>query len=168
MTRLLSLTAVALLACAATRAAWAVQVTQTVTTTASPDVVWSIVGAFPDIATWLPGTTGSEADKGSDIGSVRVITLKAPGDPTITEKLTARDPAAHSYSYDIIKVDPKVLPVSGYSSTITVAAHGSGSKVTWHGSFSAAGGASDAAASKAVTGIYRAGLNHVKSLAETH
>ena len=168
MTRLLSLTAVALLASGATRAAWAVDVTQKVATTASPEVVWSIIGGFPDIATWLPAAASSPADKGSDVGSVRIITLKAPGEPTITEKLTARDPAAHSYSYQIVKVDPKVLPVAGYTSTISVAAHGSGSTITWRGHFAAAGGASDAAAAKAVKGVYSSGLAHVKSLAETH
>jgi hypothetical protein len=165
MTRLLTPAVLALLAFAGT--ASAIEVTQKMTTKASPEVVWSIIGEFPAISTWLPPAASSPADNGSKVGSVRVITLKAPGDPTITEKLTGRDTVAHSYSYEIVKVDPKVLPVSGYTSTISVASHGSGSTVTWHGSFSAAGGATNAAAKKAVAGVYKAGLDHVKSLAET-
>lgn len=168
MIRLLGSTALALLAAGGLQAASAAQITKTMSTTASPEAVWSIIGEFGDIATWLPGAASSPADNGSKVGSVRIITLKAPGDPTITEKLTARDTVAHSYSYEIVKVDPKVLPVSGYTSTISVKSVGSGSKVTWHGSFSPAGGASDAAAEKAVGGVYTAGLTHVKSLAETH
>jgi hypothetical protein len=67
----------------------------------------------------------------------------------------------------ITKVDPKVLPVTDYSSTITVAkADGGGATVTWTGSFQPAGGADDATAEKAVTGLYRGGLDNIKTLAE--
>ncbi len=142
----------------------AAEVTETIKTTASPARVWSIVGKFEGIATWLPGAASSPADHGGTVGSVRVITLKAPGNPTVTEKLTAMH--AHSYSYAIEAVDPKVLPVTGYTSTISVARSGAGSLVTWHGSFQPAGGADDASASKAVSGLYRAGLGAIKTMAE--
>ena len=112
---------------------------------------------------WLPGVASSPADKGSKVGSVRIITLKAPGDPTVTETLTARK--AHSYSYKIDKVDPKVLPVTGYTSTITVAKGEGGTTVTWHGDFTAAG-TDDASAQKAVSGLYRSGLDNIKTLTE--
>lgn len=144
--------------------AHAAEVTETVTTTASPTKVWALVGKFEAIADWLPGVASSPADHDSTVGSVRVITLKAPGDPTVTERLTARK--GHSYSYAITKVDPKVLPVSGYTSTISVTKSGTGATVTWHGSFSPAGGADEAAADKAVSGLYRSGLDNIKALAE--
>jgi hypothetical protein len=155
-----------LAACAAlafTQAARAVEVTETVTTTATPKAVWHLVGKFEDIGKWLPGVASSPADKGSKVGSVRVITLKAPGDPTVTETLTAH--SGHSYSYKIDKVDPKVLPVTAYTSTISVAKGEGGSTVTWHGSFTAAG-TDDASASKAVSGLYRSGLDNIKTLTE--
>ncbi len=155
-----------LAACAAlalTQAAYAVEVNETVDTSASPKAVWTLVGKFEGIVNWLPGVASSPADKGSKVGSVRVITLKAPGDPTVTETLTAHK--GHSYSYKIDKVDPKVLPVTDYTSTISVTKTATGSTMTWHGSFTAAG-MDDAAASKAVSGLYRSGLDNVKTLVE--
>jgi hypothetical protein len=145
-------------------AANAAEVTETVDTTASPKTVWKLIGKFDDIVNWLPGVASSPADKGSKIGSVRTITLKAPGDPTVVETLTAHK--GHSYSYKIDTVDPKVLPVTGYTSTITVTKTPTGSTVSWHGDFSPAGGADDAAAEKAVSGLYRSGLDNIKTLVE--
>ncbi len=149
---------------AAPLSAGAVEVSQAVTTTASPKKVWSVIGQFDGIAGWLPGTVSSPADKGNKLGSVRVITLKAPGDPTVKEELTARH--GYSYSYKILEVDPKVLPVSNYSSTISVVKAAGGSTVTWKGEFDPAGGADENAAAKAVSGLYRAGLDNIKALAE--
>ncbi len=139
-------------------------VTESVTTAAAPAKVWGMIGKFDSIATWLPGAESSPADKGNAVGSVRVITLKAPGSPTVTEQLTGS--AGESYSYAILKVDPKVLPVTAYTSTIGVAPAGAGSTVTWRGSFQPAGGADDAAAAKAMSGVYRAGLDNIKAMAD--
>ncbi len=164
MIRPITLAACAALTVISIRPAAAVEVTETVTTAAAPAKVWGMIGKFDAIATWLPGAESSPADKGSDVGSVRVITLKAPGSPTVTERLTAS--TGQSYSYSILKVDPKVLPVTDYTSTIGVAPAGSGSVVTWHGSFQPAGGADDAAAAKAMTGVYRAGLDNIKAMAD--
>ena len=133
MSHPLTLAAVAAVALLSVHAAGAVEVSQTVTTTAPPAKVAGIIGRFDAIAAWLPGVESSPADKGNDTGSVRVITLKAPGNPTVTERLTASMPM-------------------GYS--------------TWQGSFQPAGGATDAAASTAVTGLYRAGLDNIKAMAE--
>ena len=145
-------------------AAWATEVKETVTTSAPPAKVMAIIGRFDAIATWLPGVESSPADKGNDAGSVRVITLKAPGSPTVTERLTVA--TLTGYEYTISKVDPKVLPVAEYSSTLNVAPDGTGSAITWQGTFKPAGGADDAAAGKAVSGLYRAGLDNIKALAE--
>jgi len=144
--------------------ALALEVTQTVTTSAPPAKVMALIGQFDNIAAWLPGVGSSPADKGNAAGSVRVITLKAPGSPTVTERLTTSTPTG--YSYTISKVDPKVLPVSEYSSTLNVAPDGTGSAVTWQGTFKPAGGADDATAEKAITGLYRAGLDNIKTLTE--
>ena len=161
MIRLLGCTAAAL-TCLST--AQAAEVTQSITTTASPKAVWALVGPFDGIAGWLPGAASSPADHGNTVGSVRVITLKAPGNPTVREKLTARK--GHSYSYAILEVDPKVLPVTHYTCTITVAKSGTGSTVTWHADFQPAGGADEAAADKAVSGLYQSGLANIKTMVE--
>ncbi len=144
--------------------ALAVEVNETVNTSAPPDRVWALIGHFDAIHAWLPGAVSSPADRLDAVGSVRVITLKAPGNPKVTERLTAH--GEHSYSYAIAQVDPKVLPVTAYTSTISVAPAGGGSLVTWHGTFKPAGGADDEASSKAVSGLYRSGLDNIKALAE--
>jgi hypothetical protein len=145
-------------------AALAAEVTETVDTTASPKAVWKLIGPFDAIATWLPNVASSPATKGSKVGSVRTISLAAPGSPTVIETLTAHK--GLSYSYKIDKVDPKVLPVSNYTSTISVKKNGTGATVTWHGQFDPAGGADDAGSEKAVSGLYRSGLDNIKKLAE--
>ena len=156
-------TRLALALLAASGTAQAAEVTQSVTLKASPDKVWTLIGSFDGISGWLPNVDSSPADRGNTIGSVRVITLNAPGHPKVTERLTAR--AGHSYSYVITNVDPHVLPVSGYSSTISVAPSGGGSTATWHGVFSPRG-ASEAVAEQAVSGLYRSGLDNVKRMGE--
>ena len=154
--------AAAALAVAAAQPALALEVQETVMTAAPPAKVWATLGKFDGIVNWLPGVASSPADKGSEVGSVRTITLKAPGDPKVVERLTAIAP--DSLSYVILQVDPKVLPVTGYASTMTVAPSGSGSVVTWRGSFQPAGGADDATASNAIHGLYRSGLDNVKAM----
>ncbi len=150
----------------AANVASAAEIMQVVTVTAPPAKVWDLIKAFDSIATWLPPAASSPANHGTDIGSVRVITLKAPGDPTVTEKLTAHSDAARSYSYEIVKVDPKVLPVTNYVSTIAVSPTSGGSLITWRGSFTPAAGVDQETAEKAVAGVYRAGLDEIKVLAE--
>jgi len=158
--------AAALLAGGFAGPALAITLTKSVTTTASPDKAWAVVSQFDGISTWLPGTVSSPADHGNDIGSVRTITLKADGNPTITEKLTAYNAKKRTYSYDIEQVDPKVLPVTNYHSTIKVTNGKKGTKVVWQGDFDAAAGTKDNAAKKAVAGIYKSGLDNIKALAE--
>ena len=61
---------------------------------------------------------------------------------------------AHSYGYTILE---SPLPVANYASTISVAAKGSGSTITWVGTFDAKG-APDDKAKEVIAGIYDAGL----------
>ena len=161
MIRLLGCTAAALVCLSTAQAA---EVTQSITTTASPKAVWAVVGPFDGISAWLQGAASSPADHGDTVGSVRVITLKAPGNPTVKEKLTAHK--GHSYSYAILEVDPKVLPVTGYTSTISVTKAGTGSKITWHAEFQPAAGTDEATADKDLTGLYQASLANVKAMVE--
>jgi len=82
-------------------------------------------------------------------GSTR---LKGGG--TIVEALVKMDAAGHSYTYSIVS---SPLPVANYTSTISVAADGAGSMMTWVGKYDAKG-ASDAEAKKVIDGIYDSGL----------
>nr|HQV08543.1 SRPBCC family protein [Thauera sp.] len=76
-----------------------------------------------------------------------------------------------TYSYKITEVDVKVLPVSNYTSHLTVSADGEGkSKVQWRGAFyrgfpnnDPPPELSDQAAIDAVTGVYKGGLDALKA-----
>lgn len=153
---------------------------ETVTINASPDKVWKVIGNFQDLS-WLPGvksttgTGGNSIDAKNDDNEVahRTITLDNGG--VINEGLYKYDASEHAYSYRIDKVDPKVLPVNDYSSTISVepADGGKGSTVTWKGAFyrgymnnDPPPDMDDAASKAAVEKIYKAGLENVKKKVE--
>jgi Polyketide cyclase / dehydrase and lipid transport len=120
--------------------------------TASADAVWTKVGDFCGIAKWHPAI---EKCVLSADGKQRTLSLKGGG--TIVEKLEKRDDAAHSYTYSIVSGP---LPVTNYMSTISVAAAGAGSTVTWSGKYDAKG-ASDADAKKAIDGVYQGGVDQL-------
>lgn len=139
----------------------------------SPDEVWAVVKNFDAIAKWHPAIESSPADKGNEIGSVRILTLKSGG--KITEQLERYDDAGHSYFYRITDVDVKVLPVTNYSATLEVkpGADGKGSVVEWRGAFyrgypnnDPPPELNDDAAVNAVTKVYQTGLAHLKEVAE--
>jgi len=136
--------------------------------------VWALIGDFDALSKWHPVVGSSVADKGNAEGSTRHLVLKAPGDPSFDEVLTKYDAAAHSYKYEIPKVDPKILPVNNYTSTITVTDNGKGgSTVEWKGAFyrgymlnDPPPELNDEASVAAVRGVYRAGLDNLKKLVE--
>jgi len=139
------------------------------------DKIWAVIGDFDALAKWHPVIASSVADKGNSEGSVRHLVLKAPGDPSFDEVLDKYDASAHSYKYEIPKVDPKILPVNNYTSTISVLDNGKGgSTVEWKGAFyrgymlnDPPPELNDEASAKAVRGVYRAGLDNLKKLVET-
>jgi hypothetical protein len=120
--------------------------------TASADAVWTKIGDFCGIAKWHPAI---EKCVLSTDGKERTLSLKGGG--TIVEKLEKRDDAAHSYTYSIVSGP---LPVTNYMSTISVAAAGAGSTITWSGKYDAKG-ASDADAKKAIDGVYQGGVDQL-------
>ena len=135
---------------------------------ATPDEVWATVGRFEDI-NWLPGVARTEltsADATTPDVSTRVLHLAGEGDPTITEQLTKWQPEKRCYAYMITQVDVKVLPVTNYASTLCVNDESGKAKVVWRAGFyrgfpnnDPPAELNDEAATAAVTGIYRAGLN---------
>jgi len=136
--------------------------------------VWAIIRDFDSFAKWFPGAASSAADKGNEVGSVRTIVLKAPGDPRIVEELLSYDDAKHTYHYAIKEVDVKVLPVNNYTGWMTVSDNGhGGSSVEWKGAFyrgymlnDPPPELNDEAAVAAITKVYRAGLDNLKKIAE--
>ncbi|WP_242444499.1 SRPBCC family protein [Advenella sp. S44] len=146
------------------------KVEEAVNIAAPPDKVWETVGDFGAIANWHPDVSNSAADKGNEAGSVRELTLEKG---IIKESLDEYDAAAHSYSYRMDGENLEALPVSSYSSTISVEAEGEGSKVSWIGRFYRGDTSNeppealnDESAIAAMTAIYQNGLAGLKKTIE--
>jgi len=150
MSRIRSFAFGASLAVASAVPALAVDSTYLATSAASVDAVWAKIGDFCGIAKWHPAV---EKCALSADGLTRTLSLKGGG--TIVEKQVKRDEAGHSYTYAIVE---SPLPVANYVSSISVAASGAGSVITWTGKYDAKG-ASDADAKKVIDGIYQAGAD---------
>jgi uncharacterized protein YndB with AHSA1/START domain len=145
------------------------KVTESVTIDAPAAKVWGIVRNFDALKNWHPAITDSPADKGNEEGSVRQLTLKGGG--ALTETLEAWDDAKMRYSYRA--KDKGALPVTNYTSTISVRADGAKSVVEWRGAFyrgypnnDPPPDQNDEAAVAAVTAVYQAGLAYLKTIAE--
>jgi hypothetical protein len=147
------------------------KVTETVEIEAPAAQVWAVIGNFADMS-WHPAVAGTEAKGGNAIDATRLLTLEGGG--TIDEVLYKYDAAGMTYSYRINKVEVTVLPVTNYSSHLTVKPlDGSRSQVEWRGAFyrgypnnDPPPELNDAAAVKAVAAVYRAGLDHLKKTLE--
>jgi Polyketide cyclase / dehydrase and lipid transport len=146
------------------------KVVQTVEINAPADKVWALVSNFQDMG-WHPAIAKTEGTGGSAPGAKRTLTLKSGG--TIEESITAFSPDAKALSYEILAVDVKTLPVTNYSATIRVSGEGAKSTVEWKGAFyrgyvnnDPPPELSDEAAVKAITGVYRAGLDALKAKLE--
>ena len=163
--------ALAAVSVAAVAAAPVLKVSKEVTIEAAPDAVWAKIKDFGALNTWHPAVEKDEIVSGKDneAGAVRLLTLKGGG--TIKEKLLAHDAAHHRFEYAILE---GVLPVSDYTSSVVVTSAGNGkSTVTWSGSFKRkdtgdkpAADADDATATKAMSGVYQAGLDNLKKILE--
>jgi carbon monoxide dehydrogenase subunit G len=109
------------------------KITEAVEINAPPENVWAMINNFQDMS-WHPAVEKTESKGGDAVDATRTLILKGHG--VIEEVLTKYEPDKTSYSYRVEKVDPKVLPVTNYSSTIAVEPDGSGkSKVEWRGAF---------------------------------
>lgn len=145
------------------------KITETVEIAAPPDAVWARIGDFSDMS-WHPAVFSTEASDGNAIPSIRVLTLGEAGGGTITEELYKYDAQKMTYSYRINEVDVAVLPVTNYSSHLTVEpGDDGGSVVEWRGAFyrgypnnDPPPELNDEAAIAAVTAVYCAGLDGLK------
>ncbi|WP_045998249.1 SRPBCC family protein [Loktanella sp. S4079] len=142
------------------------KITLTAEVAAPPSEVWGVVGDFQDMS-WHPAVYSSTGAGGNEIDATRLLVLGEEGGPTIDEILYKYDAEKMSYSYRITEVSVDVLPVTNYSSHITVTAtEGGGSLVEWRGAFyrgypnnDPPPELNDEAAIAAVTAVYQAGLD---------
>lgn len=146
------------------------KVTETVEINAPAEKVWEVIGNFQDMS-WHPAIEKTEGTGGNDPKATRKLTLTSGG--TIDETLVKYDPTKMMYKYEITDVDVKVLPVNNYSSFLSVKGDGDKSTVEWKGAFyrgfmnnDPPPELNDEAARKAVTGVYRSGLDALKEKIE--
>jgi mxaD protein len=172
--KLISATALALTVLASgysVAAAPELHVHKTITINASADKVWNLVKDFNGLNNWHPAVAKDDIVEGTNnsVGAVRLLSLKGGG--TIKEKLLAFDAKGHSFRYTIVE---GVLPVSNYSSRLSVKSTGAGkSTVSWSGKFqrknlgdNPGDSENDKTAVDTVTGVYQGGLDNLKKLAE--
>ena len=153
-------------------AATPLAVTKTVTVNAPAAQVWAKVKDFNGLNNWHPAVAKDDVVEGENnkVGAVRLLTLKDGG--TIKEKLLAFNANRHSFKYAIME---GVLPVSDYTSTVTVKPAGKDkSTVTWSGRFKRKNtGAkpgdneNDKTALDTMSAVYQAGLDNLKKISET-
>ncbi|WP_299081615.1 SRPBCC family protein [uncultured Ruegeria sp.] len=142
------------------------KVTLTAEVAAPPEDVWAAIGNFDDMS-WHPAVFSTEGERGNEIDATRLLTLGQDGGPTIAEVLYKHSAEKMSYSYRITAVEVEVLPVTNYSSHLTVKPRdGGGSIIEWRGAFyrgypnnDPPAELNDEAAVAAVTGVYQAGLD---------
>ncbi len=145
------------------------KVVEKITIDAPAAAVWARIKNFDALKDWHPAVAESPASQGNTVGSVRSIKLKGGGE--IIETLEGYDDAAMKYSYRA--KDKSALPVTNYTSTITVSGSGNSSVVEWRGAFyrghpgnEPPPDQNDDAAVKAITGVYQGGLANLKKIAE--
>lgn len=146
------------------------KVIESVDIDAPADKVWALVGDFAQgWPKWHPAIEASSADQGNAVGSERRLTIK--GGKFLVERLELYDPATMTLKYVIRSGD--ALPVTNYSSMVTVRVEGSKTHVEWRGAFyrgypnnDPPPEQNDEAALTAVTGVYKAGLENLKVVAE--
>jgi carbon monoxide dehydrogenase subunit G len=142
------------------------KVTLTTEVAADPADVWAAIGNFQDMS-WHPAVHSSTGENGNAIDATRLLTLGQDGGPTIAEILYKYSDEKMSYSYRITEVEVEVLPVTNYSSHLTVKPRdGGGALIEWRGAFyrgypnnDPPEHLNDEAAIAAVTGVYQAGLD---------
>jgi carbon monoxide dehydrogenase subunit G len=159
------------------------KVEEQITINAPAQKVWGIIKEYGDMS-WLPAVKSTSAPNGNSEGSSRVLTLQDGG--TITEELKKYDEGKMSFSYKITEmstsktinhagadVNVPALPVDNYAASIDLEPKGETTVVTWKAGFYRAytnnnppPEMNEEAANTAIKGVFRAGLENLKMLAE--
>lgn len=150
---------------------------------ASPEKVWEIVKDFSALEKWHPAIASTEMLN----EKTRLLTVKADGDPTITEELEKIDDGKMTLIYKITEMSVVktitfnskdtpyyTLPVNNYKSWIFVKPNDNGAEVTWRAKFYRSfmdnppvpEGQSDKEAVEAIEGVITSGLNNLKAVME--
>lgn len=148
------------------------KVKESVEILAPPQKVWVVIADFQSMK-WQPLVKSVHGDKGSAVGATRTLTF-ANG-ATMDEELDKYSAEKMSYGTYSKRTDVKALPVTNYSSTITVSDAGGGkSKVEWRAAFYRGDPLNDPkpelnddAAVKGVTAYVKTGLAALKKQAES-
>lgn len=142
-----------------------------ITIAAPPAAVWDVFKEFGAIGTWHPGVAKVASEGGNKEGATRTLTLKSGGD--IVESIDSYDEKEMSIEYRLLKENLDAFPVSFYSNQISVHPAGEGSEVEWTSRFYRADTTNeppedknDAAAVKATTDFFQAGLAGIKAKVE--
>lgn len=137
----------------------AIDLSETVEVSSSAEDSWAAIADWCSIPNWHPVIATCEPFE-EDGKTMRTLTTGDGGE--LLEELQELDEDGMSFSYTIVE---SPLPIAGYASTMTVAENGDGATVTWSSSFEA-NGVSDDEAFELMTGIYRTGLDELKSQLE--
>ena len=149
------------------------KVTETVEVNAPPAKVWERIKEFNDVS-WHPDVAKTEGAAGNTVETARLVTLKNGGE--MAESLYKYDAAKMSYATLLPHVDVKILPVTNYSSYLTVKPGKTPetSTVEWRAAFyrgdpngNPPPELNDEAAIKAVTVFVKSGLDGIKKAAES-
>ena len=148
------------------------KVSEKIVIKAPPEDVWAAIADFDSIVHWHPAVASVVAEGGNQPGATRILTLGNGG--VIEEKLEKYQPENMRYFYRITKVAPEVLPVNSYSSWMIVTPVDGGSQIEWKGAFyrgfmgnDPPPELSDEASKAAVSGVYQAGLESLKTAIES-
>lgn len=148
------------------------KVTETIEINAPAEKVWAVIGNFQDMS-WHPAVASSTGEGASEPNVAKRALTLADGN-VLEESLEKYDAAKMSYFYRITNDVVSFLPVNNYSSTLLVKANGDKSTVEWRGAFyrgymnnDPPPELNDEAAIAAVTGIYKAGLEALKTKVES-
>tara|TARA_Y100000590_G_C15689123_1_gene1002729 strand:- start:7 stop:534 length:528 start_codon:yes stop_codon:yes gene_type:complete len=142
---------------------------ESITINAKPEEVWNVIKDFGKIDSWHPSISKVESD-----GKNRTIYYSPRNDTPIKQKLENYNPEKMMYKTSITEVDIKNFPVNTYTANISVKKNDDGtSTVLWKAAFYRAYVNNDpppelneAAAIKAVTEFFQAGLSNLKSTLE--
>lgn len=161
------------------------QIDETVFINADPATVWAAIKDFDKIHEWHPAVASTLASGGNAPEATRTLTLE--NGATVENVLNRYDAEKMSFQYDIVSASPvgqvdiegetfdvPVVPVSRYKGWVKVEPEAAGSKVTMTGKFFRAytgnhyepEEVNDATARTAVSGMYRAGLDNLKTMVE--
>jgi len=118
--------------------------------------VWAVMGDPGGISEWLPAILSSPYRDG-----VRRCTLD--GGVEVDERVLEHSDSGQFYVYTIIKGG---FDVHDYVSRLEVEDNDGGSRVTWSSEFEAGNPDEADSIAEAFAGLYRMGLESIKSLAE--